>query len=425
MLKMINRFNPVFENLKEDVMGFLNEVQLQYPEALSLASGRPNQKFFDFSDVTSYIDRYIKYVSDYKVFGDINDLGQYNKAKGIINDLVSKYLEEEYEIKADPDNILINVGTQESLLIAVMTLCDKDKDIIIVEDPAYVGITHYALLAGYKLEPVAVKIDGLCLESLKQKIEVQNSIGKKVKIVYVTPDFQNPTGVSMSIEKRLKLLKMADEYDFYIVEDNAYGDFVIEGIKYPTLKSLDEKKRVIYLHSLSKIIYPALRIGIMVADQMIDNLSLSNLMAKIKGYTSVNTPSITQAVFAGILIENNFKLQNFNQEKLKDLALRREYLLKALDKYFIANNKPWSKTISWNVPNGGFFLTLKLPIPILKEDVIECAERFNVICTPMSFFYLNGGGENEIRLAFSYVDINDLDQAISNLSKYLEYKIKI
>jgi (S)-3,5-dihydroxyphenylglycine transaminase len=420
---MINTINPMLENLKEDVMGFLNEIQLSYPNALSLASGRPDRNFFDFADISKYIDIYLKYASHNNMLNDINDLGQYNKAKGIINDFVSKYLEKEYAIKANPESILINVGTQESLLIAVMTLCDKENDIIVVENPAYIGLTHYSLLEGYKLEPVDVKSDGICLDSLRQKITQVESNGKKVKIVYVTPDFQNPTGVIMSIENRLKLLKMAEEHDFYILEDNAYGDFVLEGEKKPTLKSLDEMKRVIYLHSLSKIIYPALRIGIMVVDQVINGLIISDLMAKVKGYTTVNTPSLTQIAFAGILIENKFSLQNYNDKKLKNLFLRRALVLQALDKYFIQNDEDWSRKIIWNKPKGGFFLTLKLPIKILKEDVIECAKRFNVICTPMSFFYLNEGGENEIRLAYSYVEIEKIDTAICNLSEYLKFKI--
>lgn len=421
---MSKAFNPMIENIKEDVMGFLNEVQIDYPNALSLASGRPDQKFFDFSDVSEYINLYINYLSENNLMNDINDLGQYNKAKGIINDLVSKYLLAEQDINVNPEHILINVGTQEGLAITVMTLCDKENDIIIVEDPAYIGITHYSLLTGYQMEPVSVKRDGLCLKSLKEKIVKNNSsTGKKVKLVYLTPDFQNPTGVSMSIEKRLEILRMAQEYDFYIIEDNAYGDFVIEGKKLPTLKSLDKEKRVIYLHSLSKTVYPALRIGIMVADQIINNILLSNLMAKIKGYTTVNTPSITQAAFAGILLKNNFNLNNYNFKKIKNLSIRRNCILKALEKYFIINNESWSKDIRWNKPNGGFFLTLSLPIKITKDDIIECAKKFDVICTPMSFFYLNDGGENEVRLAYSYVDLEQMDQAINNLSQYLKYKI--
>ena len=122
----------------------------------------------------------------------LKKLGQYGKTQGFINDLIAKYLRLDYDINADPKDILINVGTQESLIISILTLCNKDEDVIIVEDPTYIGITHFSLIAGYQTIPVSVNSEGICLKKLEQNILQCEEKGKKVKLVYVTPDFHNP-----------------------------------------------------------------------------------------------------------------------------------------------------------------------------------------------------------------------------------------
>ncbi|WP_340203708.1 PLP-dependent aminotransferase family protein [Ascidiimonas sp. W6] len=411
----------------EDVMGFLNEVQLNYPDAISLASGRPDERFFDLHKIQEYIDAFVNHMSREKNSTPeriLKDLGQYNRTKGVINTLIAKYLENDYQIKADADDILINVGSQESFILTLLTLCNKKNDVLIVEDPSYVGISHFSIIAQYQVQPSPVKPTGLCLEKLEQNILRCNSEQKHVKLVYVTPDFQNPTGTRMPLENRKKLLQLAKQYNFYIIEDNAYGDFVFEGEKLPTIKSLDKNGHVIYLHSFSKTIYPALRIGAMVCGKKLEGgFKLSDLMAKTKGYTTVNTPSITQMIVGGMLIENEFSFKNYNVKKIEKLKTKRNGILKALHKYFGVNETSGLAQVTWNIPEGGYFLTLTLPIIITKEDVIDCAKKYGVITTPMSFFHLSNEGKNQIRIAYSYVDENLIETAIERLSKFLYQKI--
>ncbi len=411
----------------EDVMGFLNEVQLNYPDAISLASGRPDERFFDLHNFQKYIDVFVDYMSKEKNTSAeriLKDLGQYNRTKGVINTLMAKYLENDYQIKANADDLLINVGSQESFILTLLTLCDKENDVLIVEDPSYVGISHFSILAQYQVVPSPVGSSGLCLEKLEKNILQCQAKGQHVKLVYVIPDFQNPTGTRMPLENRKKLLQLAKQYGFYIVEDNAYGDFVFEGEKLPTIKSLDKNGHVIYLHSFSKIICPALRIGVMVCDQ-IDNEGhkLSDLMAKTKGYTTVNTPSITQMIVGGMLIEHQFSFDRYNEEKIKKLKVKRDRILKALHTYFRADESSDLAKITWNVPEGGYFMSLTLPIDIDKNDVIDCAKHYKVIATPMSFFHLTNEGGNQIRIAYSYVGEDLIDTAIERLSRFLHKKL--
>lgn len=413
----------------EDVMGFLNEIQLDYPDAISLASGRPDETFFDLQKTQDYINAFIRYKSKKENQSPdrvLKSLGQYNRTKGFINELASKYLLEEYRIEANPEDILVNVGTQESFILALLTICNKDEDVIIVENPCYVGISHFGLLGGYNMIPSKVTSNGICLAMLESKILDLNKEGKKVKLVYASPDFQNPTGTRMPIEKRIKLLELAERYDFLIIEDNAYGDFVLNGDKLPTLKSMDQNGMVIYLHSFSKIIYPSLRIGLMVCDKIFENgLRLSDLLAKTKGYTTVNTPGLTQMVLGGMFIEYAFSFSKYNENKLKKLRIKRDKVLKALEKNVKYNKKYDLSSITWNKPEGGYFLTLTLPFEIYKEDIIECARDYGVIVTPMSFFYLNGEEKGQIRLAYSYLQEHKIDTAIKRLSEYLIKKLRL
>lgn len=430
MEKNLSDINPLLNQVGEDVMGFLNEIQLKYPKAISFASGRPDEEYFNLKDFSKYFDLYVKTISISEKKSKLkvlNSLGQYNRTKGIINTLVANYLYKDEKINVKPEDILITVGTQESFAMAILTLCNRDNDVIIVEDPAYVGITHFSIIAGYQIEPVQVNQDGISLRVLEEKINHFKTKGKKVKVVYVIPDYQNPTGNSMTLENRHGLLELAVKYDFLIIEDNAYSEFVYNGKKSLTLKALDVNERVIYLRSFSKTLYPSLRLGAMIANQKILNNgkweALSDLMAKTKGYLTVNTSSINQAIFGGILIENNFSLKKMNKEKVLNMKRKRDQLLASLNKWMSIKKAPWAKEVSWNIPSGGFFITVYVPFNVTKADVVFCAENYQVIVTPMSFFYLGKGGTNEIRLAFSNIKDREIEPAIKNLATYFKSRI--
>lgn len=422
--------NPLLKSLGEDVMGFLNEIQLQYPESISFASGRPDERYFEIENFASFVNVFIDSLAVLQNKGRteiLNQLGQYNRTKGIINEHVIKFLKNDEGITVDANDTVIAVGTQEAISIAVLTLCDRLNEVIIVENPTYVGLTHFSILAGYNISPVSVYQDGISIEALEEQILYYKGQGKRVKLVYVIPDYQNPTGCSMPLDNRYRLLELADKYDFLILEDNAYGEFSYEGGRNPPIKALDKDRRVIYLRSFSKTLYPSLRLSVMVADQIINNdgeiLKLSDLMAKTKGYTSVNTPAIDQAILGGMLIKNEFSLRILNRPKIEAMKKKRDCLVQALYQFLDLEKAPWATGITWNIPQGGFFITINIPFEVDKKDVIYCSEHYSVIFTPMSFFYLTEGGGKEIRLAFSNISEHDINEGIKRLSLYFKNKI--
>ena len=418
--------NPSLRAIGEDVMGFLNEVQMRYPDAISMASGRPDEEYFDLENFPEYMEFYL----DSMVKSERKDrvqilrqLGQYNRAKGIVNKLISEYLHKDEQILADPEDIVVTVGSQEGMAITALTLCDREKDIIVTEDPSYVGMTHLSILLGYDIRPVPMSDSGLDLDCLEALVQGRVSPEKRVKLVYVIPDFQNPTGKRMGLGDRQRLLELADEYGFFILEDNAYRSFVYEDEQIPTIKALDKRDRVIHLHSFSKVVCPSLRLGALVAGQRMEGAErLSDLMARVKGYISVNTSGIDQAILGGILLKNDLSLRSYNKAKLISIKRKRDMVLLALARHFRSGRFCWEKNVLWNMPAGGFFITVTVPFPVDKSEAVFCAERYGLIFTPMSFFHLHQKTNNQIRLAFSNLPDAAIDLAISKLALYVQTK---
>ncbi len=425
---MMPILNPNLLSMKSDVMGFLNEALLRFPEAISLASGRPSAKYFDLRESLEKFDAYVNYrmVETGKSEAFIlSDLGQYNRAKGIINAELAKFLAKDEQIHVNPEDIIVTVGAQEAMMLILTTLCHPAHHSIAIENPSYIGMSTYAKIADYEIASIPTTPEGLDLSALEESIAIAKSKGKPIRLLYTIPDYQNPTGNLMPLAARKALLAKAEEHDFYILEDNAYGYFNYEGEKIPSIKSLDEKHRTIYVGSFSKILFPSLRLAVVAAGQSFEfegkTLALSEQISTTKAYVSLNTPSINQAILGAYLRDNDFSLVQFSEEKVAGCSEKRAAMLAALEKY-LGNQAQ----VKWRKPAGGFFLTLEVPFKVEEANVIECAEQYKVIFCPMSFFYLDGiGGDHEIRLAFSNLEPAEITTAIERLSKYILSKLKV
>lgn len=408
-----------------NVMDFLNEVTLKNPEAISFAPGRPDHTYFNVADSDKYFQIYVKYRAQKlgKTEEEIlQDLGQYNKTKGIINDELAASLKNDENILVSGNDVVVTSGAQEAMIIILSTICDPGNDVILVSDPSYIGFTGFAKIFGLEICLVKSTEEGIDLDDLEINIEKLKASGKKPKIVYDIPDFHNPTGTYLSLAKRKQFLSLAEKHNFFIVEDNPYGMFVYEGEKIPTIKSLDTQKRCIYIGSYSKSLYPSLRIGYIVADQIMENgTALSNEMTKVKSLTTVITSSITQAITGGILVDANFSLTTINTEKVAGYKAKWETILNALKSNF--RGEEWAKGISWNTPSGGFFLTMNLPIKMDEDGLKRCVQEFGVIFCPMNMFYLGKGGDYQIRLSFSYLTLQKIEEGIQQLSQFLKREI--
>jgi monomeric phenylalanine-4-hydroxylase len=416
-----------------NTIGFLNDIQSRFPQAISFVAGQPDETFFDVENQVSKIGLFVQHRSQQTGESEKtvwNKIGQYGKTKGIINDLISEYLKKDEDIHAAESNILMTVGAQEAFAIIVSAICNRDEDVILTEDPSYIGLSSFTKAFEYNIAGIAINEEGIDLRELKRKIYALNGSGKRVKLLYVIPDYQNPSGSCMPIGNRLKLLEIARQYNFLIIEDSVYNSFTYAQKRNPTLKSLDRYNRVIYVGSFSKSMFPSLRVGLIAADQLIEDESgqvtpLIDEFAKIKAQLTNNTSPICQAILGGVLLQHNCSLNEWSKPKFDSYRRKRDAMVNCFNVQIKPYSDSWAHGISWNEPDGGFFIKMSLPFNIDMNDVAECAGRYKVMFCPMRYFYLQGGGENEIRLTFSNLSIGQIESGVKQLADFLKSKVSV
>ncbi len=414
-----------------NIIGFLNDIQYKFPEAVSFVAGQPDETFFEIENQLTKFDLFVEHTA--RKTGCtrehvINKIGQYGKTKGIVNDEVARYLENDENIHVSGDDILITVGAQEAFAVIVSAICNRDKDVILAEDPSYIGLSSFTRVFDYAIAGVGTNEEGINLIELKRRINELNGLGKRVKLLYVIPDYQNPSGSCMPIGNRLKLLELARQYNFLIIEDSVYNSFTYAQKKNPTLKSLDRYNKVIYVGSFSKSLFPGLRVGLIAADQRVEDeygqiVPLINEMAKVKAQLTNNTSAICQAILGGVLIEHGYSLSEYSRPKFDSYRQKRDTMIASLKEYIGAYRQSWAADIRWNEPDGGFFIRRSLPFEVDMSDVTDCAAEFKVMFCPMRYFYLRNGGEKDIRLTFSNLSRVQIETGVRQLAGFLRSKL--
>jgi len=410
-----------------DVMNFLNEVAMRFPDAISFAPGRPHESFYETAQISTYLDAYVRYLGQERGLSEAQirtNLFQYGRTNGQIHPLVARMLEKDEGIKASPESIVVTVGCQEGMFLALRALFATSADVLLVGMPCYIGITGAAKLLGIEIVPVAEDPEGLDFDDLQSKLMQLHDAGKRARALYLVADFANPSGVSLSVPARQRLLDISAREKMLILEDNPYGFFVRDGSRKPTLKSMDEKGQVIYLGSFSKSAFPGLRIGYAVADQVVRDAAgkerlLAEELSKIKSMISVNTSSLAQAIVGGLLVMNDCSLQGVNAERATFYKQSMETTLKALERAF-PRSEAWARDVRWNVPDGGFFLVVSLPFEA-DDALLELSARtYKLLWTPMRYFYLGSGGERQLRLSCSYLTPDQIEEGVSRLARLVK-----
>ncbi|GHE03735.1 aminotransferase-like domain-containing protein [Streptomyces alanosinicus] len=409
-----------------DVMNFLNEVTLRHPKAISFGPGRPYDGFFEVDRIGDYLTAYTRHLEA--------DLGrtpeqirtalfQYGRTNGQINELVARTIANDEGIHVDASHIVVTVGCQEAMLLVLRALIAGPDDVLLVTDPGYVGITGAARLLDAETVPVPEDDAGLDLDALRAAVRDVRARGKRPRAVYVIPDFANPSGASMPLDRRHQLLDLAAEEDLLVLEDNPYGFFSRTGEGRPTLKSLDTRHRVIYFGSFAKTCFPGARVGYVIADQPVlgggARTVLADELSKIKSMVTVNTPAIAQAVVGGMLVAHDCRLREADKELIDFYRGNMNALLDALARHLPQDRWP----VRWNVPDGGFFLVMTLPFAADNAFLEEAARDHGVIWTPMSYFHLGSGGERQIRLSASYLTPGQIEEGVRRLAAHVRQRI--
>lgn len=302
------------------------------------------------------------------------------------------------------ENILITSGSQQGLDFSARVFLDEG-DVVICESPSYLGAINAFKASIPQFVEIPTDNDGMDMEQLENVLKTKEN----VKMIYVIPDFQNPSGKTWSIERRKKLIELANKYDLPIIEDNPYGELRFEGEIPPSVKSFDTQGRVVFLGTFSKTFSPGMRIGWVIADNKI--LEKYNF---IKQGSDLQSSTIVQRQMNKFL-----EMYDLDEhiEKIKDVyRKRRDIMIKGIKEHFPSN-------VTYTYPEGGLFTWVVLPENINARDVMPKALENNVAFVPGGSFFPNGGNENTFRLNYSNMPEDKIEEGIKRLGKVLKEMI--
>lgn len=363
------------------------------PGMIALAAGNPAPDAFP-------IDEIQKIAKDIFENRPIEAL-QYGVTEGYqpLIQRVTKWMRDDKKIGKDFDNIIITSGAQQIMDLATKVLCNEG-DVIICETPSFIGSLNCFRAYGVNLRGVNLEDDGINIEQLEKALQEE----KNARFIYVIPNFQNPSGITMSLEKRKAVYELACKYDVMIVEDNPYGDTRVAGEDVPSIKSFDEEGRVLYAGSFSKVMAPGIRVGYV--------LGPSPVIAKMtvgKQTSDVHTPMFNQ-----MLVEQWMSEYDINTHIQKIKSCYRERLNFMCDKI----DEHLGDVVKYVRPQGGLFVWCDLPSNIDMIKFCENTIKHNVAVVPGSAFIVNDYDKiNAIRLNFTTPTIEDMDKGIEILGK--------
>jgi (S)-3,5-dihydroxyphenylglycine transaminase len=413
--------DPVLESIS-----FLNEIMDRYPQSISFAPGAPNAGLFEHLDLNAYLERYTAYLREQRGMTRAQvakHLYQYGPSQGQINALLAQALRMDERIDVADDAIVVTVGCQEALLLILRALCTGPDSLLAVVDPCFAGIAGAARVLDVPMVAINETSDGIDFDQLEQACRAARAAGRRVRALYVAPDYSNPSGTILSLNARERLLALAERADFLVLEDNAYGFTATPEAALPTLKSLDRATRVIYLGTCAKICLPGVRVGFAVADQIVTDAQgrtrlLAQELAALKSMVTVNTSPICQAIVGGMLLEHGGSMRALANDKGALYRRNLGHLLDALDRH-LPPEAAQRLNVSWNRPAGGFFVRMRLPVRADAALLDDCARRYGVLWTPMSFFHLGHAGDHELRLSCSYLTPQQIDEGVARLARFL------
>ena len=371
------------------------------PDIISLAGGMPDVSLLPKSAVRKAVKAAVEQQSVTLQYGGTN--GVMDTAR-VFCDIVR-----DIGIRHKPENVIITTGAQEALDLLGKTFLDPG-DICITEGPTYLGALQ--AFSAYEPDIRTIEFDecGMRMDLLEEELERIGKGNPRLKFLYTIPNFQNPGGVTMTPERRKRLIELSHEYDFIIVEDDPYGRLRYEGGHCLPLRALDDN--VIYLGTISKMFAAGLRVGwIMAPPGVVGKISLA------KQGTDLCGSMFDQVMAAHYFTDTPW--QNTLQKFVKTYDRRRRAMLAALEEHF-------PPEATWTHPEGGFFVWVTLPPYVDTGSMLAEALEHGVIYTPGDGFYPDGKkGRNCMRIAFCYEDPEKIEEAIRRLAEVIEDKLDL
>ena len=363
------------------------------PNVISFAAGSPSIKAFP-NEIIEKITADILKNNPFLAL-------QYNITEGYapLREVLKEMMKTRYNMSTENNNLVVTTGAQQAIELTTKVLINKG-DTIIAENPTFLGSLNSFKSYEANLVGVPVLEDGIDISQLEKALIANEN----TKFIYVIPNFQNPTGVTMSLEKRKAVYALASKYNVLILEDNPYGDLRFDGEHIPTIKSIDTENRVIYCGSFSKVLSPGLRVGYCFApDEIIEKVVVCKQCA------DVHTTILSQMICYEFLTKYNF---DEHISYLCDIYKHKAQLMMG------EMAEKLDKSITFTKPEGGLFIWCTLPQAVDMMEFCKTAVLNKVAVVPGSAFLTDESiGSNSFRVNFSTPSDEDIVKGIDILSK--------
>ena len=365
------------------------------PGVINFAGGLPAPELFPLEDMKWATEKAIE------EFGP--DAVQYSLSRGItpLRELIAERATRR-GTRTSVDNIQITAGGQQGIELVARAFIEPG-DYILTENPTYVGALQAFNYYRARYTTVEMDHEGMIIEQVKKRIEKY-----RPKLIYTVSNFQNPTGITMTLERRRALVDLAVSYDIPIIDDNPYGDIRFAGEHVPTLKSYGGDE-VVAIRTFSKILAPGLRVGWMNGPA-----DIMSHFEKVKQCTDLHTNTLCQAIIYEFVKAG--KLEPHIEKIKANYREKRGLMLETIEQTFPEGAK-------WTRPEGGLFLWIELPEHVSAKDLLPRAVEKKVAYVYGEPFFPNGGGENTLRLNFATAGHDDIVQGITRLAELLKENI--
>ncbi|MBA7639312.1 2-aminoadipate transaminase [subsurface metagenome] len=378
----------------------------QKPEIISFAGGLPNPEAFPHTELRKISDNLLREKHEIVLQYGITE--GYNELREAILDRMKRY-----KVDVTLDNIIITTAAQQGLAaLGLVILNPGDK--IAVCYTTFLGVLTVFSLMESTAVPISLDENGMNVDELENRLEENMKKGTPIKIVYVVPNFQNPTGVTLSEQRRRRLVELAREYNFFIIEDDPYGELRYSGDPIDMVISFDVPKgnegNTIYIGTFSKTISPGLRVGWAVGPE-----NLLRKMVIAKQALDLCTDVFSQALIAeylkqGLMDDHNERIRNLYRHK-------RDVMLENMEKYFPAE-------ATWMRPDGGLYLWVILPKGIDTKELLRKAVEKKVAFIPGHVFTTDIKIQNTLRLNFSCESDENIEEGIKRLGEVTAEELK-
>lgn len=365
------------------------------PEIISFAGGLPAPELFPVKEIAQ--------VSHDLVLKEGQKLLQYATTEGrpTLREKIAKRMTEKYSTPVDMNDILITTGSQQCLDFAGKLFLDPG-DVVLCESPSYLG----ALNAFNAYQPVFKEVptdgEGIIPEELDKILATT----PKCKFIYVIPDFQNPTGICWSLERRKKFIEVINKYDLPVFEDNPYGELRYRGESFPTLKSMDIKGLVSFLGTFSKIFCPGLRLGWIAGPH-----TIVEKFVMIKQSADLHTSNFDQGVADAYM--DSYDLDAHVKEIVELYGHRRDLILKTMEEEF-------PEGVEFTRPDGGLFLWVTVPEGVSARKVFDKCIEQKVAAVIGDAFYPNDKTDRSLRVNYSCMPDDKIVEGVKRMARAIK-----